>query len=91
MKQNKRLSALFLLTALFVLTLCSAVFAKKIKMQTHTYWAGDPSAYTVFCDHLPESAQLVSIKSSKPKVLKAEQWGNSCWDCVVSQAKARLP
>lgn len=61
--------------------------SNKIKLETHTYWAGTPGAYTVFSENLPDSAKLVSIKSSKPGVLKAEKWGSGKWDCVVIPLK----
>ena len=87
MKQRKRLAVLLIVTTILVLSSCSAVFAKKLKLETHTYWAGAPYYYTVFYKNLPEKAKLVSIKSSKPKILEPDKWGDERFDCAVQPLK----
>ena len=41
----------------------------------------------MFAENLPDNAKLVSIKSSRPKVLAAEKWGSGKWDCAVTPLK----
>ena len=92
MKRKITVIVLLALALSLMLTTASAAStttAKKLglKLETHTYWAGVPACYTVFTENLPEDAKLVSIKSSKPKVLRAEKWGSDKWDCVVTPLK----
>lgn len=89
---KKRIAIVTLLAIVLSLMLAasSAALAKglDLKLETHTYWEKDPSCYTVFTENLPENAKLVSIKSAKPKVLRAEKWGSGKWDCGVVPLKA---
>lgn len=85
---KKRIIAVLLAVAL--LSTLSVACAEKLnlKLETHTYWEKTPACYTVFTENLPDNAKLVSIKSSNPKVLEAEKWGNDKWDCGVTPLKA---
>jgi len=88
---KKRIAAVVLLAALLaaVMSVSAIALAEKTqyRLETHTYWAGAPAAYTVFTENMPDDAKLVSIKSSKPKVLKVEKWGSGCWDSAVVPLK----
>lgn len=89
MRRKIRFAAVLMFLAVLLSAAAFSVSAEsgKIKLETHTYWAGTPAAYTVFAENLPDNAKLVSIKSSKPGVLSAEKWGSDKWDCAVTPLK----
>lgn len=87
MKKRTRRFTFFAAFLAMLLLSGMTVFAAKLKLETHTYWAGAPYSYTVFTENLPDNATLVSARSSNPKVLSIEKWGDGKWDCAVSPLK----
>ena len=80
---KRRIAIVTLLAIALSLMFTASAKELNLKLETHTYWAGAPYSYTVFTENLPDDAKLVSIKSSKPKVLGVEKWGTDKWDCAV--------
>lgn len=70
MKRLSKLIALLMLCALMVGAAAPAFAAEEPRLLTETLWAGCDMTAIVCIENLPENAEIVKVKSSKPAVIK---------------------
>ena len=88
MKGKKRLLAICFAAFVFMLTLGMSAFADdKISIAPETLWAGCEYTFGVQFNNMPESAKIVSIKSSKPSVIRATKDGSEIYDTNLTPLK----
>lgn len=81
-RQTRMLALLLALATLLCLAAPSMAMAETPKptIATETLWAGCEYYSCVFFNDMPDGAKLISIKSSKPKVIRAEKTGSNIYD-----------